>query len=87
MFWRRGSRAAKKNTTVWLLGRDHLHANRSLKWDGSFGNLSDPDALIVDLTALTEQILQSTNKTELDQAQKSIAGKLLYGGGGGPSSQ
>ena len=39
-----------------------------------------PDVLIVDLTALTGQILRSTNKTELDQAQKSIAGKLLYGG-------
>ena len=76
----KGGRAAKKNTTVWLLGRDHPGADRSLEWDGSFGNLSDPDVVIVDLTALTEQILRSTNKTELDQAQKSIESKLLYGG-------
>ena len=62
------------------MGRDHPGADRSLVWDGSFGNLSDPDVVIVDLTALTEQILRSTNKTELDQAQKSIESKLLYGG-------
>ena len=80
MFGRKGGRAAKKNTTVWLLGRDHPHADRSLEWDGSFGNLSDPDVVIVDLTALTEQILRRIDKTELDQAQKSIESKLLYGG-------
>ena len=80
MFWRRGGPAARKSARVWLLGRDHPRADRSLVRDGIFGNVSDPDVLIVDLTALTERVLRRISKTELDQAQKSIAGKLLYGG-------
>lgn len=80
MLGRKGGRAARKSACVWLLGRDHPHADRSLKWDGSFGNLRDPDALIVDLTWLTKDILQRIDKDNLDQAQVSIRDKILYGG-------
>ena len=80
MFWRKGGRAAKKNARVWLLGRHHPGADRSLEWDGSFGNLSDPNIIIVDLTGLDNDTLQRIDKNNLDQALKSITGKLLYGG-------
>lgn len=62
------------------MGNDHPGADRSIKWDGSFGNLSDPDVLIVDLTGLTKKVLQRIDKGNLDQAQVSIRDKLLYGG-------
>ena len=62
------------------MGNDHPGADRSLKWDGRFGNLSDPDVLIVDLTGLAKDVLQRIDKTNLDQAQVSIRHKLLYGG-------
>ena len=80
MFGRKGGRATKNGRRVWLLGNDHPGADRSLGWDGSFGNLSDPDALIVDLTGLTDDILQRIDKGNLDQAQVSIRDKILYGG-------
>ena len=80
MFGRKGCRAARKSARVWLLGRDHPRADRSLKWDGSFGNLSDPDALIVDLTGLTKDVLQRIDKHNLDEASRSVMDKLLYGG-------
>ena len=62
------------------MGNDHPGADRSIKWDGSIGNLSDPDVLIVDLTGLTKEVLQRIDKGSLDQAQVSITDKLLYGG-------
>ena len=80
MLGRKGGRAAKKGRRVWLLGRHHPGADRSIKWDGSFGNLSDPDVVIVDLTGLTRDVLQRIDKGNLDQAQASIWDKLLYGG-------
>ena len=80
MFGRKGGRAARKGRRVWLLGNDHPGADRSLEWDGSFGNLSDPDVLIVDLTGLDNDTLQRIDKGNLDQAQVSIRDKLLYGG-------
>ena len=80
MFRRRGGRASKKNARVWLLGRAHPGADRSFGWYGSFGNLSDPDVLIVDLTGLTEEVLQRIDKDNLDQAQRSIRDNILYGG-------
>ena len=80
MLGRKGGRAAKKGRRVWLLGRHHPGADRSLGWDGSFGNLSDPDVVIVDLAGLTRDVLQRIDKDTLDQAQASIWDKLLYGG-------
>ena len=65
---------------VCILGTAHPAADRSIKWDEDFGNLSDPDVLIVDLTTLTADILQRTDKDKLDQARMSIADKILYGG-------
>ena len=62
------------------MGNDHPGADRSLGWDGSFGNLSDPDVVIVDLAGLTRDVLQRIDKDTLDQAQASIWDKLLYGG-------
>ena len=62
------------------MGNDHPGADRSIKWDGSFGNLSDPDVLIIDLTGLAKEVLQRIDKDNLDQAQVSIRDKLLYGG-------
>ena len=69
-----------KKKRIWLLGRYHPGADRSFEWDGSFGNLSDPDIIIVDLTGLTRDVLQRIDKHNLDQARTSIWDKLLYGG-------
>lgn len=80
MFWRGGGRGAKKDTRVWLLGRAHPGVDRSINWDGRFGNLSDPDVLIVDLTGLTREVLQRIDKDNLNQAQESVGDKILYGG-------
>ena len=76
----RGSHNAEADARVWVLGTAHLAADRSIKWDEDFGNLSDPDVLIVDLTTLTAEVLQRANKDKLDQAQTSIADKLFHGG-------
>ena len=72
--------AAGLDRRVWLLGNTRQGADRSFGWDEDFGNLSDPDVLIVDLTTLTEDVLQRIDKTKLDQAQRSIGDKLFYGG-------
>ena len=76
----RGGHDAEPDARVWVLGTAHLAADRSIKWDEDFGNLSDPDVLIVDLTTLTAEVLQRANKDKLDQAQTSIADKLFHGG-------
>ena len=80
MYGHGGGRAAGQDMRVWILGTAHPAADRSIKWDEDFGNLSDPDVLIVDLTTLTADILQRTDKDKLDQARTSIADKILYGG-------
>ena len=81
MLWRRGSRAAERDTRVWLLGRAHPSADRSIGWnDDPFPNLSDPDALVVDLATLTAPVLERIGKAKLDQAQQLIRDKTLNGG-------
>ena len=80
MLWRRRGHAARQDALVWLLGNGHPSADRSVGWDEDFGNLSDPDVLIVDLTTLTAPVLQRINKDKLNQAQTSIRDKLLHGG-------
>ena len=74
------SGAAGSDALIWLLGNTHPGADRSLEWDEDFGNLSDPDVLIVDLTTLTEHTLQRIDKAKLYRAQSSIRDKLLYKG-------
>ena len=81
MLWRRGSRAAERDTRVWLLGRAHPSADRSIGWnDDPFPNLSDPDALVVDLATLTAPVLERIGKAKLDQARELIRDKTLNGG-------
>lgn len=80
MFGNRGSRAAEQESLVWLLGNRHPGANRSIGWDEDFGNLDDPDILVVDLTTLTADVLRRIDKDKLDRAQTSIRDKLAHGG-------
>ena len=80
MFGRKSGRDAKKDMRVWLLGRDHPGADRSINWDGRFGNLSDPDVLIVDLTGLTVDVLQRIDRQNMNEARKSIKDKFMHGG-------
>ena len=78
MLLRRGARAAGQSTRVWLLGCTHPNADRSIDWDDDpFSNLSDPDALVVDLATLTVQVLERIGKTKLDQARELIRDKIL----------
>ena len=71
---------AGSDVVVWLLGNAHPNADQSLEWDEDFGNLSDADVLIVDLTTLTEYTLQRIDRAMLGRVQSSIRDKLLYKG-------
>ena len=81
MLLRRGARAVGQSTRVWLLGRAHPSADRSISWDKDpFPNLSDPDALVVDLATLTAPVLERMGKAKLDQARDLIRDKILNRG-------
>ena len=49
-------------------------------WDESFGNLNDPDVLVVDLTTMTEQVLERIGVDKMAHARESITDKLFNGG-------
>lgn len=72
--------AGASGAKVWLLGNSHPSADRSIPWDKSFGNLNDPAVIVVDLTTMTESILERIDESELDHARESIAGKFFHGG-------
>lgn len=65
---------------VWVMGNSHPDADRSFGWDDTFPNLSDPDVLIVDLTTLTNDVLESLNKQKLDDTKDTLANKFIHGG-------
>lgn len=73
--------AAPRDRSVWLLGNAHPCADQSIGWDDDpFPNLSDPDALIVDLTTLTKPVLDRVGSAKLEQAQPFILDKILNRG-------
>ena len=73
--------AVARDRQVWLLGGSNPSADKSVGWDDDpFPNLSDPDVLIVNLTTLTEQVLERIGKAKLDQAQALIRDKILNRG-------
>ena len=76
----KGEHDSKPNAMVWLLGSNHPSADRSIPWDKSFGNLNDPDVLVVDLTTMTKQVLGRIDGAKLAHARESIAGKMHHGG-------
>ena len=65
---------------IWILGNKHTHADKSILWDEPFPNLGDPDVLIVDLTPLTKEILDRTDKDKLNQLSFILRDKFLHGG-------
>ena len=65
---------------IWILGNKHPHADKSILWDEPFPNLGDPDVLIVDLTPLTKEILDRTDKDKLNQLSFILRDKFLHGG-------
>ena len=65
---------------IWILGNKHTHADKSILWDEPFPNLGDPDVLIVDLTPLTKEILDRTDKDKLNQLYSILRDKFLHGG-------
>ena len=65
---------------IWILGNKHPHADKSILWDEPFPNLGDPDVLIVDLTPLTKEILDRTDKDKLNQLSSTLCDKFLHGG-------
>ena len=66
---------------VWLLGNTHPSADRSVGWLDPLSNLGDPDALIVDMTTLTEDAIREMGGKKLDRIRKYIEEKFLGGGG------
>lgn len=76
-----GGIPAPQDRHVWLLGNTHPNADRSIRWDDDpFPNLSDPDALVVDLTTLTGPVLERIGKTKLDQARLLVRDKIISRG-------
>lgn len=74
----RGTSGARR---VWLLGNAHPSADRSIHWDDDpFPNLSDPDALVVDLTTLTGPVLERIGKAKLDRVQPLVRDKIINRG-------
>lgn len=80
MAGRVSDRRAARDRQVWLMGNSHSNADKSVEWDDPLPNLSDADALIVDLSTLTEQVLEKIAKSKLDQAQSLIRNKLINKG-------
>ena len=66
---------------VWLLGNKHTAADKSIGWHDQLPNLGDPDALIVDMTTLTEDVIRKMGGKKLDRIRKYIEDKFLSGGG------
>ena len=66
---------------VWLLGNTHPAADRSIGWRDRLPNLGDPDALIVDMTTLTEDAIREMGAGKLGQIRRYIEDKFLGGGG------
>lgn len=73
-------RHTAQDLQVWLMGNRHSNADKSIRWDDPFPNLSDLDVLVVDLTTLTEQVLRRIDKAKLDQARKLLEDRLFSGG-------
>lgn len=65
---------------VWVLGNAHTHADRSIMWSQPFPNLADPDVLIVDLTTLTEEALQTFGSGDIVEVRKIVTDKFINGG-------
>lgn len=79
MLWRHANASTPPTQTVWLLGNHHPDADKSIPWHAEFPDFGDPDVLIVDMTTLTEHVLEQI-ATKLDRAHKSIRDKFLSGG-------
>lgn len=77
----KGGPAKNENLLVWLLGNHHPAADRSIGWHGQLPNLGCPDALVVDMTTLTENTIRQIDARKLDRVKKSIGDKLFGGGG------
>ena len=77
---RKDGHAGAPGPQVWLLGSEHPGADRSIPWDKSFGNLNDPDIIVVDLTTLTKQTLEKICNAEMAHARESIVDKMHRGG-------
>ena len=65
---------------IWLLGNTHPNADKSIVWNQPFPNLADPDVLVVDLTTLTEEILQTFSNNDISKASRIITDKFISGG-------
>ena len=61
---------------VWLVGNKNPNVDKSLTWNGSLSNLSDPDILIMDFQSLQN----SLDLTKLYNSKSEIFNKFLNGG-------
>ena len=64
--------AAPVEPQVWILGSSHPCADKSIEWDDPMPNLSDSDVIIVDLTTLTEDVLEGMDEQKIEDARLSI---------------
>jgi len=65
---------------IWILGNRNPNFDKSITWDAVFPNLSEPDVLVIDLTTLTEEVLNRIDKTKLQVAQQVILDKFFHKG-------
>jgi hypothetical protein len=68
---------------IWVLGAKSNYAHDDFEWYDGFPNFSDPDILIINLTSLTKEVLESIQRTrsaEYINARNSIKDKFISGG-------
>ena len=78
--FKKNDKDTARSPDVWIVGNRHSNANKSFDWHDPFLNLSDPDVLVVDLTTLTDKVLENLDKEKLVNAQRSICDKFIKNG-------
>lgn len=66
--------------TAWILGNKHPNADKSISWDEPLANLGEPDVLIVDLTTMSEDVLERIDQGKFFEYSDMMIDKFLNGG-------
>ena len=65
---------------VWILGNEHSNADKSITWNEPPVNLGEPDVLIVDLTTMSENVLERIDHDKFSEYRDMMIDKFWSGG-------
>ncbi|MGA9153723.1 MAG: hypothetical protein WBZ36_24335 [Candidatus Nitrosopolaris sp.] len=65
---------------IWVLGSNNPNANKSIEWNETFPNFTDPDVVIVNLQSLNKDVNQAINKDEYKLARDLMWDRFVHGG-------